>query len=68
MLIVVICLLMKEEYLSLKLKMKMLTFQFNFVSEVYLMDLELLSPEKYLSMEMSMIFKVTTILLLNLTY
>ena len=48
--------------------MKMLTFQFNFVSEVYLMDLELLSPEKYLSMEMSMIFKVTAILLLNLTY
>ena len=48
MLIIVICLLMEKKYLSLKPTIKMLTFQLNFVSEVYLMDLRLLNLEKYL--------------------
>ena len=38
MLIIVICLLMEKKSLSLKLTIKMLTFQLNFVSEVYLME------------------------------
>ena len=37
-----------KESLNLKLTIKMLTFQLNFVFEVYLMDLVLLSVEKYL--------------------
>ena len=37
-----------KEYLNLKLTIKMSTFQLNFVSEVYLMDLVLLNLEKYL--------------------
>ena len=40
----------------------MLTFQLNFVSEVYIMDLMLLSQE------MCMTFQLITILLINLTY
>ena len=47
MLIIVICLLMEKKSLSLRVTIKMLTFQLNFVSEVYLMDLVLLSLEKY---------------------
>ena len=47
MLVIVICLLMEKKSLSLKVTIKMLTFQLNFVSEVYLMDLVLLSLEKY---------------------
>ena len=46
MLIIVICLLMENKSLSLKLTIKMLTFQLNFVSEVYLMDLVLKNLEK----------------------
>ena len=38
--IIVICLLMEKKSLNLKLTIKMLTFQHNFVSEVFLMDLE----------------------------
>ena len=41
MLIVVICLSMENNFLSLKLTMKMLTLQLNFVSKAYLMDLVL---------------------------
>ena len=37
-----------KKFLNLKLTVKMLTFQLNFISEVYLMDLVLLSLEKYL--------------------
>ena len=48
MLIVSICLLMEKKYLNLTLTLRMLTFQLNFVSEVYLMDLVLLYLEKYL--------------------
>ena len=48
MAIVVICLLMEKKSLSLKPTIKMLTFQLNFVSQVYLMDLVLFSLEKYL--------------------
>ena len=48
MLIIVICLLMEEKSSSLMLTIKMWTFQFNFVSKVFLMDLGLLSREKYL--------------------
>ena len=68
MVIIVICLLMEKKSLNLKLTIKMLTFQLNFVSEVYLIDLVLLSLDKYLYMEMCMIFQLTTILLINLTY
>ena len=48
MLIIVICLLMENKYLNLKPTIKMSTFELNFVWEVFLMDLVLLSPEKYL--------------------
>ena len=48
MLIIVICLLMEDKSSSLMQTIKMLTFQFNFVSKVFLMDLGLLSWEKYL--------------------
>ena len=47
-LIIVILLLMEKRYLNLKPTIKVLTFQLNFVSEVYLMDLVLLSLEKYI--------------------
>ena len=43
MLIKIICLLMEKKYLSLKLTIKMSTFLLNSVSEVYLMDLVLMS-------------------------
>ena len=39
MLIIVVCLLMEKKYLKSKSTIKMLSFQLNFVSEVYLMDL-----------------------------
>ena len=45
---IVICLLMEKKSLSLKPTIKMLTFKLNFVSEECLMDLVLLSLEKYL--------------------
>ena len=48
MLIIVICLLMEKKSQSLNPTIKMLTFQLNFVSEVSLIDLVLLSLEKYL--------------------
>ena len=48
MMIIVIFLLMENEYLDLKPTIKMLTFQLNFVLEEYLMNLVLLSLEKYL--------------------
>ena len=48
MLINVICLLMENKSLNLKLTIKMLTLQLNFISEIYLMDLVLLSLEHYL--------------------
>ena len=41
-------LLMEEKSLNLKLTMKMLTFQLNFVLEVYPTDLVLMSLDKYL--------------------
>ena len=46
MLIIIIFLLMVKKYLSLKSIIKMLTFQAIFDSEVYLIDLVLLSLEK----------------------
>ena len=46
-LIIVTFLLMENKYLSIKLTVKMLTFQINFFSKVFLMDLMLLSLEKY---------------------
>ena len=48
MLIILIFLLMEKKPFNLKLKIKMLTFQLNFVSELYPTDLVLLSLEKYL--------------------
>ena len=45
---IIICFLMEQKSLSLKPTIKTVTFQLNFVSEVYLMDLVLLSLEKYL--------------------
>ena len=41
-------LLIEKEFLNLKLTIKMLTFQLNFVSEVFLMDLVILHLEEYL--------------------
>ena len=46
--IIVICLLIEKKSTSWKPTIKMLTFQLTFVSEAYLMDLVLLSLEKYL--------------------
>ena len=51
-----------------KAVIKMLALQLNFVSEVYPINLELLSPEKCHLMEMCMIFQSIIILLTNLTY
>ena len=48
MLIIVIWFLMEKKYLSLNPKIKILTFQHNFVWEVLLMYLVLLTLEKYL--------------------
>ena len=45
MLIIVISLLMEKKPVNLKLTMKMLTFQLNFVLKVFLMDLVILSLE-----------------------
>ena len=56
MVMIVICLLMEKRSLNIKLTIKMLTFQLNFVLEVFLMDLMLLSQEKHLLMEAFMIF------------
>ena len=55
-----------KDSLSLKPTIKTLTFQPNLVSEAYLMDLALLSLEKYLGNVYD--FSVITILLRNLTY
>ena len=60
--------LMENKSLNLKSTIKMLTFQLNFVWEVFLIDLVLLSPEKYLWMEIYMIFQSVTILLTNMAY
>ena len=43
LMIVVICLLMKKKSSNVMLSRKMLTLQFNFVSEVYIMHLGLLT-------------------------
>ena len=48
MVIIVICLLMEKRSSRLKPIMEMSTFQLNFVWEAYLIDLVLLSLEKYL--------------------
>ena len=68
MVVILIYLLTEKKSLNLKLTIKMLIFQLNFVSEVYLMDLVVLSLEKYLLMEMCMLFQSITILLTNLAY
>ena len=46
MLIILISLLMEKKFSKLKTTIKLLTFQLSFVSEVFLMDLVLLSLEK----------------------
>ena len=56
MVIIVIHLLIKKQSLSLKLIKHMVIFQLYFVLESYLMDLVLLSLEKYFWDEMRMIF------------
>ena len=48
MLIIVICLLLENKSSHLKLIIKILTLQLNFVSELYQTDLVLLSLGKYL--------------------
>ena len=68
MLIIVICVFMKKKPLSLKPTAKLLTFQLNFVSEVYIMDLVLVSLEKYLWMDVSLIFHSIKMLFINLIY
>ena len=45
MLIIVIFLSMEKKYFNLKVAIKMLTFQLNFVLEVYLMNLVMQSRE-----------------------
>ena len=47
-LIIIIWLLMENKSLNLKLTIKIVNFQLTFVSEVFLMDLIVLSLEKYL--------------------
>ena len=66
MMIIVICLLIEKKYQNLKLTIKMLTFRLDFFKKVYLMDLVLLSLEKYLLMQICMAFQSTTILLINI--
>ena len=56
MVMIVIHLLIKKQSLSLKLTKHMVIFQLYFVLESYLMDLVLLSLEKYFWDEMRMIF------------
>ena len=56
MVIIVIHLLIKKQSLSLKLTKHMVIFQLYFVLESYVMDLVLLSLEKYFWDEMRMIF------------
>ena len=60
---IVVCLLMGKKSLNLKPTIKMLTFQPNFFSKVYLMDLVLLSLKKYLWIEMCMTFQSVKVLL-----
>ena len=64
----IISLLMENKSLSLKATIKVLTLKLSFVLEVYLMDLVLPSLEKYLYIEICMIFQSITILLIHLTY
>ena len=66
MVVILIYLLTEKKSFNLKLTIKIQIFQLNFVSEVYLMDLVILSLEKYLLMEMCMLFQSITILLTNL--
>ena len=47
MLIIVISLFLENKSLSLKPTVKMLTFQLNFVSEVFIIDLVILSLQKH---------------------
>ena len=56
MVLIVIHLLIKKQSLSLELIKHMVIFQLYFVLESYLMDLVLLSLEKYFWDEMRMIF------------
>ena len=62
MLITAICLEMVKKFLRLMPKIKMLTFQLNFVSKVSLINLVPPSLENYLKMEMCMIFQSATML------
>ena len=64
----IISLLMENKSLSLKATIKVLTLKLSFALEVYLMDLVLPSLEKYLYIEICMIFQSITILLIHLTY
>ena len=66
--IIVTCLLMEKKSLSLKLIIKILIFWFSFVYEAYIMDLVLLSLEKYIQKEICMIFQLITMPLINLAY
>ena len=59
---------MEIKSLNLEPAIKVLTFGFNFVSEVYLIDLVLLSPEKIFWIEICIISQSATIPLLNLTF
>ena len=43
----IVCLLMEKKSISLKLVMKMLTFQINFLREAYLINLVLSTQEKF---------------------
>ena len=54
-----------KEIFNFKTCNKKVNFPTQFVLEVYLMDLVLMSLEKYLQMEMRMIFQSITILLVT---
>ena len=57
-----------KEILKFKANTKMLFSQLNFVHEAYLIDLVLLSLERYFLKKMCMIFYSITMLLINLAY
>ena len=64
MVIIVIRLLIEKKSLSLKLTMKIRTIELNSVWEADLMNLMLLILEQFLLIELSMIFRLITILII----
>ena len=65
---IVICLLMENKSISIKLIIKRSTFQLNFALEAYLINLTMSHQKKYHLKEMCMIFQSITMPLINLNY